>query len=91
MTTEPRVHPMKEARTVGLPAYSIPVEWLPVRVGPWEEDRVPGDPCGWWLCENEHVGGGPGKNKEVHIRYCSLPYGHDGDCVWQSPTPKMRR
>ncbi len=76
---------MKEARTIGLPAYSIPAEWLPVRVGqdqrgPWADWQ-----CGWWLCENEHAA--PDGSTALHVLYCSLPDGHVGECVWQNPTP----
>jgi len=92
---EPRVQAMRPARTIGLPAYSIPVAWLPVRVGPWpavfedEDGDLTNVVCGWWLCENEHAGGGPGT--ALHVLYCSLPYGHGGECVWQNPTPKPMR
>ena len=83
--TEARVPSMKEARTVGRSMSEVPSEWLPVRVGPW-----PNAVCGWWLCVNKRDGYGRGSlSGGVHVLYCSLPYGHDGGCVWQNPTPKM--
>ncbi len=81
MTTEPRVHPMKQARTMGRTVGEIPTEWLPLRL----HIGFP-DVCGWWLCENEHAA--PNGMTALHVLYCSLPHGHEGDCVWQNPTPK---
>jgi len=76
---------MKRSRMIGLPAWSIPAVWLPAllhrgTVGDHET-------CGWWLCENEHAAGGPGKAH--HVLYCSLPPEHDGWHVWQNPMPEL--